>query len=168
VSRAHEAESRVIVVLGYSDRERDRLHPVCAERLAAAAEVATAHDVVVLSGWARAPGSIPEAELMRRAWRGTAAQLVVDPDARTTAENAWNALDDVVRTRAREVVVVTSRWHAARARAAFRAVLRGRGVRVTVVSPPGTRAGARLRELPLWPLLPLQLAVARRRRRTTR
>jgi uncharacterized SAM-binding protein YcdF (DUF218 family) len=168
VSGEDETGRRMIVVLGYSNGGRDRLHPICAERLERAAEIATARDVVVLSGWARAPGSIPEAELMRRAWRGTAAQLVVDPDARTTAENAWNALDDVVRTGAREVVVVTSRWHAARARAAFRAVLRGRGVRVTVASTAGTRPRAWLRELPLWPLLPLQLAVARRRRRTTR
>ena len=65
---------------------------------------------------------------MAAAWRGRAREVVVDPDARTTVGNAINALDDVRRVGAREVVVVTSRWHAPRARAAFRLVLRGSGV----------------------------------------
>ena len=45
--------TRVVVVLGYSDGARSELHPVCAARLARAAEVTTSDDVVVLSGWAR-------------------------------------------------------------------------------------------------------------------
>ena len=45
--------TRVVVVLGYSHGGGDELHPVCAARLERAAEVATADDVVVLSGWAR-------------------------------------------------------------------------------------------------------------------
>ena len=74
----------------------------------------------MLSGWARVPGTRSEAELMAAAWEGRARELVVDPDARTTVGNAANALDDIRRVGAREVVVVTSRWHAARAKAAFR------------------------------------------------
>ncbi len=50
----HQPARRVIVVLGYSDGAGDGLHPVCAGRVAYAARVATADDVVVLSGWARA------------------------------------------------------------------------------------------------------------------
>jgi len=101
---------------------------------------------------------------MRRRWSGHAAEIVVDPDARTTAENAVNALDDIRRAGAREVVVVTSRWHGARARAAFRLLLLGSRITVTVASPPGRGSWrARLRELTLWPLLPLQLARLRRR-----
>ena len=156
---------RVVVVLGYSDGT-EGLHPVCAARLARAAEIATADDVVVLSGWARVPHLPAEAALMRDAWRGQAARVVVDPDARTTAENARNAFDDIRAAGAEEVVVVTSRWHAGRAAAAFRWLLRGTGVRVVVASPPGTTAWrARMRELALWPLLPAQLAAARRRAR---
>ena len=63
--------TRVVVVLGYSDTGRGELHPVCAARLARAAEVTTSDDVVVLSGWARVPHMHSEADLMlRRLARG--------------------------------------------------------------------------------------------------
>ena len=97
--------TRLVVVLGYSDRAVEGLHPVCAARLARAAEVARPGDVVVLSGWARTPHGRPEAELMAEAWSGSAAELVVDPDARTTVENLVNAVNDVLRVGAREVIV---------------------------------------------------------------
>jgi uncharacterized SAM-binding protein YcdF (DUF218 family) len=154
---------RVLVVLGYSDGGRGELHPIAAARLARAAEVATEHDVVVLSGWARVPGTRSEAELMAAAWQGRARELVVDPDARTTVGNATNALNDIHRVGARDVVVVTSRWHAPRAKAVFRLLLRGRGVRVVAAFPRGPRdVRASVRELPLWALLPAQLVAARR------
>lgn len=154
---------RVIVVLGYSDDGRGEIHPICAARLAYAAELSTPDDVVVLSGWARVPGTRSEAELMEAAWAGTAREVVVDPDARTTAGNAANALDDVRRVGASEVVVVTSRWHAPRAKAAFRWMLRGTGIRVAGASPGEPRNfRASLRELPLWPLLPVQVHAARK------
>ena len=156
--------ARVVVVLGYADGGRDALHPVAAARLARAAEISTDDDVVVLSGWARVPGTRSEAELMAAAWRGHARELVIDPDARTTVGNAANALDDIRRVGARDVVVVTSRWHTARAKAAFRWLLRGTGVRVTAAFPPESRnPRASFRELTVWPLLPAQLAAKRRR-----
>jgi uncharacterized SAM-binding protein YcdF (DUF218 family) len=130
---------------------------VCAARLDRAGELATPDDIVVLSGWARVPGASSEAELMRAAWRGSAREVVVDPDARTTVENLANALNDVLRVGAREVVVVTSSWHAPRAKAAFRWLLRHTGVKVRSASPPGGSRRASLRELALWPLLPFQL-----------
>jgi hypothetical protein len=154
---------RVVVVLGYSDGGRDELHPICAARLAWAAQVSTGDDVVVLSGWARGHETCPEAELMAAAWRGQSAELVVDPDARTTVENMANALNDVLRVGAREVVVVTSSWHAPRAKAALRWLLRHTGVTVTSASPPDGSVAASLRELALWPLLPFQLWVASRK-----
>ena len=154
-------QTRVIVVLGYSDGGRDELHPVGAARLARAAEVSTGDDVVVLSGWARVPRTRSEAELMAASWRGAAREVVVDPDARTTVGNAANALDDIRRSGAHEVVVVTSRWHAPRAQAAFRLLLRGSGVRVTAAYPPApVDVRASLRELALWPLLPAQMIAA--------
>jgi uncharacterized SAM-binding protein YcdF (DUF218 family) len=159
---------RVIVVLGYSNGSSEGLHPVCAARLAFAAKLATADDVVVLSGWARSPGTSPEAELMRDAWAGSVAKVVVDPTARTTVENALNAVDDILGADAREVLVVTSRWHAARARTAFRLVLRGRGITVHALWPDeSSTSRQRVRELGLWPVLPLQVAraAAHRRRR---
>jgi uncharacterized SAM-binding protein YcdF (DUF218 family) len=155
--------TRVVVVLGYSDGRSGKLHPVCAARLARAAEIATAEDVVVLSGWSRVPEADSEAELMRAAWRGSAREVVVDPDAQTTAENMANALNDVLRVGASEVVVVTSSWHAPRAKAALRWLLRHTGIKVRSASPAGTSRRASLRELTLWPLLPLQLWAAGRK-----
>ena len=155
--------TRLVVVLGYSDGGRGELHPVCAARLERAAEVTTGDDVVVLSGWARVPDTHSEAELMRAAWRGQAREVVVDPDARTTVDNMANAMNDVLRVGAKEVLLVTSSWHAPRAKAALRWLLRSTGIRVRAVSPPGTSRGAALRELPLWLLLPFQLWAAGRR-----
>ena len=156
--------TRLVVVLGYSDAGRGELHPVCASRLAHAAELTTSDDVVVLSGWARVPHTYSEAELMRAAWRGAAREVVVDPDARTTVENMANALNDVLRVGAREVVVVTSSWHAPRAKAGLRWLLRHTGVKVRSAAPPAARSWrATLRELALWPLLPFQLWQAGRR-----
>jgi hypothetical protein len=156
--------TRLVVVLGYSDGGGIELHPVCAARLAHAAALTTPDDVVVLSGWARTPGTQPEAALMRAAWRGTAREVVVDPDARTTVENLAYALNDVLRVGADEVVVVTSSWHAARATAAMRWLLRRQDVHVRAESPPGRSTRAALRELTLWPLLPVQLWWAGRKR----
>lgn len=154
---------RLIVVLGYSDGGAGELHPVCAARLEQAAAIATGEDVVVLSGWARGGGSSSEAELMAAAWRGHHAELVVDPDARTTVENMVNALNDVLRVGAKEVVIVTSSWHAPRAKVALRWLLRHMGIKVRSVSPPDGSLGATLRELTLWPLLPFQLWLAQRK-----
>ena len=154
--------TRLVVVLGYSDGGTPDLHPICAARLERAAELTTADDVVVLSGWARRAGGQPEAQLMRAAWSGAAREVVVDPVARTTVENLANALNDVRRVEAREVVVVTSSWHARRATAAMRWLLRRRGIHVRAESPSGRSTAAALRELALWPLLPFQLWQARK------
>lgn len=148
---------RVIVVLGYSNGGQDELHPICAARLDKAAEIARSDDVLVLSGWARSGGGRPEAELMKAAWRGAAAQIVVDPNARTTVENLANALNDILRVGASEVVVVTSSWHAPRAKAAMRWLLMHTGIKVTSASPAERSMRASLRELGVWPLLPFQL-----------
>jgi uncharacterized SAM-binding protein YcdF (DUF218 family) len=94
---------------------------------------------------------------MRAAWRGAARELVVDPDARTTVENLANALNDILRVGAHQVVVVTSSWHALRAATAMRWLLRSTGTRVRTESPAGRSTRATLRELALWPLLPFQL-----------
>jgi uncharacterized SAM-binding protein YcdF (DUF218 family) len=155
----------VIVVLGYSDGGRDAIHPICAARVERASQISTVDDVVVLSGWARVAGTESEAALMAAAWRGAARELVIDPDARTTVGNALNAMNDVERVEAQEVVVVTSRWHAPRARAAFRLLLWRRPIRVSAAFPAEARnLLAMLREVPLWILLPAQLWDARRNR----
>ena len=90
--------------------------------------------------------------------------MVVDPDARTTVENMANALNDVLRVGAREVLVVTSSWHAPRAKAALRWLLRSHGRQGALgLAARELADGRSLRELALWPLLPFQLWVAGRK-----
>lgn len=150
---------RVVAVLGFSARRGGGLHPVCAARVRRAGELATADDVVLLSGWARTRGGRSEAELMRRAWRGAAARVLLDDGARHTAENAVHAARVAREVGAAEVLVVTSRWHAPRAALLFRWYLRGSGVVVRVASARGPLgAGPVAREAAVWPLLPAQIA----------
>jgi len=153
-------------VLGFSVRGARELHPVGAARLRAAAALARDDDVVVLSGWARTGGEASEAELMRRAWAGAPARLVLDHGSTHTVQNAAHVARVALPLGAREVVVVTSRWHSRRAGVAFRSVLRGTGVRVTPAPAPGPRGlrGA-LREIAVWPVFALHLVRSRARGR---
>ena len=153
---------RLIVVLGYSDGRSHELHPICSARLDHAATLAGEGDVVLLSGWSRHPSGLPEAELMRRAWKGAQEALLSDPDARITAENAANAAAHARELGASEVVVVTSTWHRARAGVLFRALLPGVQVSVVGARTPGWPR-LYLREAAVFPLVPLQLRMARRR-----
>ncbi len=156
---------RVVAVLGYSAGGAGGLHPVCAARVAHALALARPDDVVLLSGWSPHAGGVSEAELMRRAWTGPAARLLLDDGSTHTAHNAAHVAALARREGAREVVVVTSRWHALRARAFTRLALRGSGVRVRVEGAPGPRpAGALAREIVMLPLLPAQAVLARRAR----
>ena len=153
---------RLIVVLGYSDGRSQELHPICAARLEHAATLAGDGDVVLLSGWSRHDGALPEAELMRRAWRGMEDALISDPDARHTAQNAANAAVHARELGAREVVVVTSSWHRARAGVLFRRLLPGVEVTVVGAATPGSPRNY-LREAAVFPLVPFQVRTARTR-----
>jgi hypothetical protein len=128
---------RLVAVLGYSGRWHHGLHDVCAERLRHAEELAAPGDTVLLSGWARHTNGTGEAELMREAWRGADVELVADATARNTRENALGVAEAARELGADEVVVVTSAWHAPRARTLVRAALPG--VSVETSSPPGRR-----------------------------
>jgi len=156
---------RLVAVFGYSDRSTDALHPVCAARLARAEDEATDEDVVLLSGWARRRKPASEADLMRRAWNGRAASVLLDRRARTTFGNARGAAAAARRHGAHEVVLVTSGWHRRRAEVLLRAALRP--VSATVTAAPTDERGsrrARARELACWTLVPLLAAVASRSR----
>lgn len=153
---------RIVAVLGYSGRRKGRLHPVCAERLTLAQELAAGADAVIFSGR-------PEAELMKESWAGPDVLLICDSDARSTAENAANVAATARALAAEELVVVTSHWHRARVRVLLARALVGSGIRVSIEAA-GRRRGTRLltREVACLALLPLQLpraaAGARRRR----
>jgi len=119
---------RVVAVLGYSRRGDTKLHPVCADRVAHAQRLAVARGTVILSG---------EAELMRAAWSGPDVVLICDPDARSTVGNAKNVAAAARTLGARELVIVTSRWHRARTTILLRAALRRSGIRLSVETADG-------------------------------
>ena len=129
--------NRLVAVLGYSGRRHHGLHDVCAKRLRHAEQLAAPGDTVLLSGWARHTNGTGEADLMREAWQGTDVELVADATARNTRENALGVAKAARELGADEVVVVTSGWHAPRARTLVRAALPG--VSVETSSPPGRR-----------------------------
>jgi uncharacterized SAM-binding protein YcdF (DUF218 family) len=155
--------TRVVAVLGYS-RTGDRgLHPICAHRVAHAERIAGGARAVVLSGWARRHAPAGEADLMRAAWRRDDVPVVLDRSAQTTAGNAAAVARLARSLGAAELVVVTSRWHARRARALVRAALRGSGIRVSVSSPGDPPAPLlALRELACATAVPVQSRRLRR------
>jgi uncharacterized SAM-binding protein YcdF (DUF218 family) len=153
---------RLVAVLGYSARRADGLHRLCAERLRHAETLVADVDAVLLSGWGRRNDSAGEADLMRAAWNGRAVELITDTTARTTAGNAVSVAEHARRLGATEVTVVTSRWHAFRARALVRAALPG--VPVQTSSPAGGAPLSLLtRELGCLLALPFHLARLRLR-----
>jgi hypothetical protein len=158
--------TRLVAVLGYSTRRGEDIHPICAARLEAAAPVAEGADAVLLSGWSRRRHRPSEAELMRAAWRGPAVPLLADGDARTTAGNARAVAAAARDLGADEVVVVTSSWHARRARLLIRAEL-GSDVALRMVTPSGARP-AHLVGRELACLIPAAGSLALGRVRATR
>jgi DUF218 domain len=152
----------LVAVLGYSTLRGETIHPIAAARLETAERVANGADAVLLSGWSRRRHRPSEAELMRGAWRGPDVPLLADGDARTTAGNARAVAAAAKELDADEVVLVTSSWHARRARMLVRALLPS-DVRLRVVTTPRTRPPSLIaRELAT--LLPSRVAVRLRRR----
>ena len=151
---------RLVAVLGYSGRRTNGLDPICAERLRHAETLAA--DAVVFSGRANDPRG--EADLMRKSWRGVDVPLLSESTARSTAENAAEVAAVARRLGADEVVVVTSPWHAPRARLLVRAALRGSGIDVRTSTPPGRPSAALLaREAACTLVLPFHLVRRPRR-----
>ena len=155
-----------IVVLGNSVAAHDgsyRISRACrrlvaeAERLAGRIGATT----VVFSGWS--PGDGPsEAEQMRDLWSGPDVELVVEPTARNTAENAARTLPLLGDRGIERAVVVCTPTHLARTRLLFGRLYRGAGVEVAfraVAVAPSVRSIAW--ELAAFPFLPAQLRAAR-------
>jgi microcompartment protein CcmK/EutM len=130
--------TRLVAVLGYSTRRGEGLHPICAARLAVAEGIAGETDTVLLSGWSRRSHRPSEAQLMQKSWRGADVELIADGDARTTAGNARAVAAAAAGIGADEIVLVTSSWHARRARLLTRAAV-GPDMALKVVTPGRTR-----------------------------
>src|ERR1700741_1142903 len=89
-------ERTAIVVLGHRTFGSDGVHRISSRCVQLVREAeglvgAGGGDVVVFSGWS-SPGGPSEAEQRRDGWRGPDAELVVEPTARHTAENAARTL----------------------------------------------------------------------------
>ena len=105
-----------------------------AEQLALSLPAAT----VVFSGWSPAGGP-SEAEQMRAAWRGPDVELVVEPTATVTAQNAARTLPLLVERGVGKAIVVCAPLHLYRTRFFFSRLFGSQGIatefRVARVAP---------------------------------
>ena len=155
-----------IVVPGHGDVDPEGTHRItrrCLRLVHEAERLVTAGgaDVVVFSGWS-STGGPSEAEQMRDLWSGPDVELVVEPTARNTAENAARTLPLLAERGIERAVVVCAPTHLARTRLLFGRLYRGAGVEVTfrsVAVAPSLRSIAW--ELAAFPFLPAQLRAAR-------
>src|SRR5262249_32811087 len=108
------AVSTAIVVPGHHGPER-LVHLVRATEPMAGTGGA---DVVVFTGWARR-GGVTEAEQMHAAWRGPEVELVVEPTATVTAENATRTVPLLLARGVRRAFVVCAPLHLYRTRFFF-------------------------------------------------
>lgn len=87
-------------------------------------------DVVVLTGGAR-PGRASEAEQMHRSWSVPHVEVVLEPTAATTAENAARSLPLLLERNVERVLVVCSSAHARRTQYFFSRLYRPYGIDVS-------------------------------------
>ena len=106
--------STAIVVPGHHGPERLADLVREAEHIAESSDV----DVVVFTGWARRGGAT-EAEQMHASWRGPEVELVVEPTASVTAENATRTLPLLLERDVRRAFVVCAPLHLYRTRFFF-------------------------------------------------
>jgi uncharacterized SAM-binding protein YcdF (DUF218 family) len=145
-----------VVVPGHS--RGGRVSDRCLRLVAAAADVVreSGAEVVVLSG-------LGEAEGMHAAWPEDArAEVVLEPTARVTAENAARTLPLLVERGVTRAIVVCGRAHAPRVRYFFRDLYGRAGIDVEVRPAPSTlNAPAVGRELVAAWFAPRQRRAAR-------
>jgi uncharacterized SAM-binding protein YcdF (DUF218 family) len=155
-----------IVVPGHGEAGADAGHRISGRclRIVGEAEIlvsSAAADLVVFSGWS-STGGRSEAEQMRDAWHGPEVELVVEPTARNTAENAARTLPLLLERDVDRAVVVCAPPHLLRTRFLFRGLYHGSGVEVAFrVARLAPTLGAVAWELAALPFLPLQVRAAR-------
>jgi uncharacterized SAM-binding protein YcdF (DUF218 family) len=155
-----------IVVPGHGWLDSDGVHRISRRclRLVREAELLASRsgaEVVVFSGWSPTGGP-SEAEQMRDAWGGPAVDLVVEPTARWTAENAARTLPLLLERAVSGAFVVCAPPHFVRTRLLFGGVYRGSGVDLAfrvARQMPTLRSVAW--EIAALPFLPLQILAAR-------
>jgi uncharacterized SAM-binding protein YcdF (DUF218 family) len=103
-----------IVVPGHHGPERLEDLVREAERIAESTPV----DAVVFTGWARR-GGMSEAEQMHAAWSGPEVELVVEPTASVTAENATRTVPLLLERGIDRAIIVCAPLHLYRTRYFF-------------------------------------------------
>jgi uncharacterized SAM-binding protein YcdF (DUF218 family) len=116
-----------IVVPGHA--RRGRISSLCLELVREAENIAatTQVDAVVFSGWAPRGGET-EAEQMRAAWNGPDVDLVLEPTAAVTAENAARTLPLLRERGIERAIVVCAPLHLYRARFFFSRLYGAHGI----------------------------------------
>jgi uncharacterized SAM-binding protein YcdF (DUF218 family) len=117
-------------------------------------------ELVVFTGWS-STGGPSEAEQMRLAWAGPDVELVAEPTARTTAENASRSLALLLEHEIEAAIVVCTPLHLPRARLFFGRLYRANGLQVSFrVARVRPSVRAAVWELSALPLVPFQLRAA--------
>jgi uncharacterized SAM-binding protein YcdF (DUF218 family) len=99
---------------------------------------------------------------MRDAWRGPSAELLVEPTARNTAENAARTLPLLLEHAVGHATVVCAPSHLPRTRLLFGRLYRSAGVEVVFRAAPLAPSVRSIAwELGALPFLPVQLRAAR-------
>ena len=156
-----------VVVLGNESREPDgsyRISEACvrlvreAERLAAAGDARA----VVFTGRTRGMGP-SEAEQMRDVWDGPGGvEVVVEPTAARTAENASRTLPLLAERGIARALVVCTAFHRHRTRYFFSRLYAGAGIETELYAVPVARTARALAwELGALPACRRQLRAAR-------
>jgi hypothetical protein len=142
------------------------LSPSCLACVDEAGRVAAMRSAAAVVFTGHAPGrGATEAEQMRDAWRGPdGVEVVVEPTARTTAENAARTLPLLRERRIDAAIVVCSWIHQARVRFFFGRLYGDAGIRTSFVP---VRAGLSPRAV-LWELAAAPVAWSQRRRVSSR
>jgi uncharacterized SAM-binding protein YcdF (DUF218 family) len=127
-----------IVVPGNGRVAEDGVYRItdgCRALVVEAERLARDHDAaaVVFSGWSPSGGP-SEAEQMRDAWAGPAVELVVEPTATSTAENAARTVPLLVERGIERAFVVCAPVHRKRAHFFFRRLYGKRRIEATVVA----------------------------------
>ena len=129
-----------IVVPGngaFDDDGAYRITSRCRRLVAEAERLAARYSprAVVFSGWAP-DGSVSEAEQMRKTWRGPELELVVEPTATITAENAARTLPLLRERGIEQALVVCTPLHLYRARYFFRRLYTAHGIETRFRAAP--------------------------------
>jgi uncharacterized SAM-binding protein YcdF (DUF218 family) len=132
-------EPFALIVLGSSRRAHNGSYSIsraCRAGVGHAGRLAASRcpEVVVFSGWAP-DGGTSEAEQMRALWRGPDVELLLEPTASTTAENAARTLPLVIERGIHRAVVVCTPLHLYRARWFFRRLYSARGIKTAFTAP---------------------------------